>query len=124
MVVSVDVDAPPERSGSSFYKYMARGTLEIPTVNTAASVTLGDDGTCREARAMVGAVSWKPIILDLKGLAGQRPSEDLFRQSAQNVRALADPMSDVRGSAAYKREMAVEFTARALITAWKRAQEQ
>jgi carbon-monoxide dehydrogenase medium subunit len=124
MVVSVDVDAPPARSGSSFYKYMARGTLEIPTVNTAASVTLGDDGTCREARAMVGAVSWKPIILDLKGLAGQRPSEDLFRQSAQNVRALADPMSDVRGSAAYKREMAVEFTARALITAWKRAQEQ
>jgi len=30
-------------------------------------------------------------------------------------------MSDVRGSAAYKREMAVEFAARALVTAWQRA---
>ena len=31
-------------------------------------------------------------------------------------------MPDVRGSAAYKREMAVEFSARALIKAWRRAQ--
>jgi hypothetical protein len=29
----------------------------------------------------------------------------------------------VRGSAAYKREMAVEFSARALVSAWKRAQQ-
>jgi len=39
----------------------------------------------------------------------------------QPVRKLAEPMSDVRGSAAYKREMAVEFAARALIAAWERA---
>jgi CO/xanthine dehydrogenase FAD-binding subunit len=31
-------------------------------------------------------------------------------------------MSDVRGSAAYKREMAVEFSYRALMKAWQRAQ--
>jgi CO/xanthine dehydrogenase FAD-binding subunit len=30
-------------------------------------------------------------------------------------------MADVRGSIAYKREMAVEFAARALISAWQRA---
>jgi CO/xanthine dehydrogenase FAD-binding subunit len=37
------------------------------------------------------------------------------------VRSLAQPMPDVRGSIPYKREMAVEFAARALITAWERA---
>ena len=47
-----------------------------------------------------------------------------MRESVQNVRTLAEPMSDVRGSAAYKREMAVEFSARALITAWKRSGKQ
>ena len=36
-------------------------------------------------------------------------------------RSAAQPMPDVRGSAAYKREMAVEFAARALISAWQRA---
>jgi CO/xanthine dehydrogenase Mo-binding subunit/CO/xanthine dehydrogenase FAD-binding subunit len=123
MVVGFDVDTPPARSGSSFYKYMARGVLEIPTVNTGARVTLNADGTCSNARACVGAVSWKPIVLELKELAGQRLSEDLLRKSVQSVRGLVEPTSDVRGSAAYKREMAVEFSARALIAAWQRAQK-
>ncbi|MGH8623701.1 MAG: hypothetical protein ACRET3_16360, partial [Burkholderiales bacterium] len=111
-------------SGSSFHKYMARGVLEIPTVNTAAAITLDADGTCRHARAAIGAVSWKPIVLDLKALAGKRLNEDLLRESVQGVRAAAEPVSDVRGSATYKREMAVEFAARALITAWQRARQR
>jgi len=121
MVVTVEVDAPPQRSGSSFFKYMPRGVLEIPTVNTAAAITLNADGTCASARLAVGAVSWKPIILDLKELAGKRPDNVLLRKSVQGVRALAEPMSDVRGSATYKREMAVEFSYRALFKALQRA---
>ena len=123
MVVGFEVDTPPARSGSSFYKYMARGVLEIPTVNTAAMVTLDADGNCASARVCVGAVSWKPIVLDVKDLAGKRLNDDLARESVQNVRSLAEPASDVRGSTAYKREMAVEFAARALITAAQRAQK-
>jgi CO/xanthine dehydrogenase Mo-binding subunit len=123
MVVAIELDPPPARSGSSFYKYMARGVLEIPTVNTAAAVTLNADGTCSRARAAIGAVSWKPIVLDLKELAGKRLNEDLLRASVQGVRAAVEPVSDVRGSATYKREMAVEFTCRALAKAWKRAQQ-
>lgn len=123
MVVSVEVDPPPARSGSSFFKYMARNVLEIPTVNTAAAVTLNVDGTCARARACIGAASWKPVVLDLKDLAGGRLGEDAVHKAAQTARALVEPMSDVRGSAAYKREMAVEFTARALLRAAKRARE-
>jgi carbon-monoxide dehydrogenase medium subunit len=100
---------------------MARGTLEIPTVNTAASVVLNTAGACAAARLAVGAVSWKPIVLDVKDLAGQRLSEESLRKVAQTVRPLVEPMSDVRGSAAYKREMAVEFSYRALNKAWRRA---
>jgi CO/xanthine dehydrogenase Mo-binding subunit/CO/xanthine dehydrogenase FAD-binding subunit len=122
MVVSIEVDPPPPRSASSFCKYMPRGVLEIPTVNTAASVALNTAGTCTAARLAVGAVSWKPIVLDLKQLAGQRLSEELLRKAVQGVRELAEPMSDVRGSAPYKREMAVEFSYRALYKASQRAQ--
>jgi carbon-monoxide dehydrogenase medium subunit len=124
MVVSVEIDAPPARSGSSFFKYMARQTLEIPTVNTAAAVQLNANGTCARARICVGAVSWKPVVLELKELAGRRLDEAGARKAAQAVRALVEPMSDVRGSAAYKREMAVEFTVRALLLAAKRALSQ
>jgi CO/xanthine dehydrogenase Mo-binding subunit/CO/xanthine dehydrogenase FAD-binding subunit len=121
MVVAIEVDSPPHRSGSSFCKYMARRVLEIPTVNTAAAVSLNADGTCASARLVVGAVSWKPIVPDLRQLTGQRLDKGLLRKAVQGVRTLAEPMSDVRGSAAYKREMAVEFSYRALFKALQRA---
>ncbi len=121
MVVSVAVEPQPAGSGSSFLKYMARGVLEIPTVNTAAMVTLDANGKCRRARVAVGSVSWKPIVLELEELAGQVPTENVVRAAVQPVRAAAQPMSDVRGSAAYKRNMAVEFAARAVLAAANRA---
>ncbi|HET9664290.1 MAG TPA: molybdopterin cofactor-binding domain-containing protein, partial [Burkholderiales bacterium] len=121
IVVSVEVDAQPAGSGSSFHKYMPRGVLEIPTVNTAARICIDADARCSEARIVVGAVSWKPIVLDLSSLAGKRLDMETAREAARPVHALAEPMSDVRGSAAYRREMAVEFAARALMTAWQRA---
>ena len=121
IVVSVEVDAEPPRTGSSFHKYMPRGVLEIPTVNTAARVSVDGNGRCTDSRVVVGSVSWKPIVLDLEELRGTKLEFGLAREAAKPVRALAEPMSDVRGSAAYKREMAVEFAARALMTAWERA---
>jgi CO/xanthine dehydrogenase FAD-binding subunit len=60
-------------------------------------------------------------VLDLSPLAGKTLDEKLVRDAVQHVRPLATPMPDVRGSAAYKREMAVEFAARALLRAWRRA---
>jgi CO/xanthine dehydrogenase FAD-binding subunit len=73
---------------------------------------------------VVGSVSWKPIILEPRELAGQQLDEALVRRSVQNVRTLAQPVADVRGSIAYKREMAVEFAVRALMSAWQRATRQ
>jgi aerobic carbon-monoxide dehydrogenase medium subunit len=121
MLIAIELDPLPARSGSSFYKYLPRHAAEIPCVNTAAVVTLDKDGKCRMARVMVGAVSWKPIILEPKELVGQHLTDNLLREVVQGVRSLAQPMANVRGSVAYKREMAVEFAARALITAAQRA---
>ncbi len=121
MVTGCEVDPLPPRAGSSFYKYMARAVLEIPTVNTAALVRLDAKGQCESARVAIGSVSWKPIVLEPKELVGKPLSEDALRAAVQDARKLAQPMSDVRGSATYKREMAVEFAYRALNTARQRA---
>lgn len=121
MVVSVAVPPQPMRTGSSFFKYMARGVLEIPTVNTAATVTLDGQGKCERAQVAVGAVSWKPIVLDLAALKGKALDDAAVRAAVMPVRAAAQPMSDVRGSAAYKRNMAVEFSVRAVLQAAARA---
>lgn len=124
LVVNVEVDPLPPRTGSAFHKYMLRGQLEIPTVNVAATMTLDATGNCAAARVVIGCVSWKPIVLDLNEMIGKKIDEQTLRNAVQSVRTLAQPMSDVRGSAAYKCEMAVEWAARMLIKAWQCAAER
>jgi CO/xanthine dehydrogenase FAD-binding subunit len=120
MVVRFEVDTPTTRTGSSFLKHLPRGVIETPTVNTAAAVTL-DGGLCTSARVIVGSVSWKPIVLELSQCVGEAPDEHRLREAVQPVRDLAEPISNVRGSAMYKRHMAVEFAFRALRLAAERA---
>ena len=65
-------------------------------------------------------MSWKPIVLDLRECVGHKPEDDLLRACVQPVRDLAEPIANVRGSAMYKRNMAVEFAFRALREAARR----
>ena len=120
-VTAIEVDASPPRTGSSFRKYLPRSVIEMPTVNAAAMVQLDAAGKCAAARVVVGSVSWKPIVLDLARLVGSAFDVEGVRAAVQEVRTLAQPLANVRGSVAYKREMAVEFAARALLSAWRRA---
>ena len=57
----------------------------------------------------------------LRQLVGNTFDVAEVRAAAQQMRTLAQPLANVRGSVAYKREMAVEFAARALLAAWRRA---
>jgi CO/xanthine dehydrogenase Mo-binding subunit/CO/xanthine dehydrogenase FAD-binding subunit len=123
MVVAIEVDAQPARSGSSFLKLMPRGVIETPTVNAAAAITLDAAGRCAAARVVIGSVSWKPIVLDLSECVGHAPEDALLRSAVQRVRDLAQPFANVRGSVMYKRNMAVEFAFRALREAARRAGE-
>jgi CO/xanthine dehydrogenase FAD-binding subunit len=95
--------------------------LETPAVNAAACVTLDAQGKCVAARLVVGSVSWKPIVLNLSALQGTTFDETRIRHAVKPVRDRADPMTNVRGSALYKRNMAVEIGARMLLLAWQRA---
>ncbi len=123
MIVCVDIKAVPPRSGSAFHKFLPRGVMETPTVNAAACVTLDVKGACVAVRLVVGAVSWKPIVLQLKALHGTQFDEAAIRAAVQPVHGLAQPMVNVRGSAQYKRNMAVEIGARMVIAAWQRAKK-
>ncbi len=124
MVIAIEVDALPAHSGSAFHKFLPRGVMETPAANAAATVTLDARGKCIAARLVVGAVSWKPVVPDLSSLNGMTFDEEKIRAAVQPVRDLAQPQANVRGSAMYKRNMAVEIGARTLIRAWQRAAQK
>ena len=89
----------------------------------AATVTLESDGErCREARIGLGSVGMTPLRApSAESLAGQRLDDNVLRATGEAARADVDPLSDHRGSAAYKREMTAVMVVRALTQAWEAA---
>ena len=124
LVTAVTVPLLPVASGATFLKFLPRTADDYATVAVAAIVTLEPDGErCREARIALGSVGVTP----LRGMAaeailsGQRLSESLLQAAGEAVKGVVDPLSDHRGSAAYKREMAGVMIGRALTQAWEAA---
>ena len=125
LVTAVTVPLLPAASGATFLKFLPRTADDYATVAVAAIVTLEPDGErCREARIALGSVGVTP----LRGMAaeallsGQRLSERLLQAAGEAVKGQVDPLSDHRGSAAYKREMTGVMVGRALTQAWEAAQ--
>ena len=101
-------------------------TAQVPPTSSAAKYTsaprshavgvFGDvtDGVLRGLRIFLGGVGPRPMRARAveSALTGQRA--DRIADAAALVRDEVDPIDDVRGSAAYKREMSRVWTERAL----------
>ena len=124
LVTAVTVPLLPAASGASFIKFLPRTADDYATVAVSVVVTLEPDGErCREARIALGSVGVTPIRARAAEalLAGERLGEGLLRAAGEAVKGEVDPLSDHRGSAAYKREMAAVMVGRAIGQAWETA---
>jgi carbon-monoxide dehydrogenase medium subunit len=127
VVTAVTVPLLPPASGASFIKFLPRTADDYATVAVAATLTLEPDGErCRQARIALGSVGMTPLRSQSAEaqLAGQRLDERLLRAAGDAARADVDPLSDHRGSAAYKREMTAVMVVRALTQAWEAARRE
>lgn len=123
LVVGVEVPFPAPGSGSTFIKFLPRTADDYATVAVTANLTLNPDGACREARIALGSVG--PTTLRAREaealLTGERLTEPLLAAAGEAAKRVVDPLTDQRGSAEYKREMAGVFVRRAIRSAWARA---
>lgn len=97
---------PAERSGCvfAFEKVSKRTHLDIASVNTALSLRL-ERGRIASACVSAGGVAPVPLQLQKTSafLEGRKPDVDTARGAAALARSEVRPISDVRGSADYKR---------------------
>jgi carbon-monoxide dehydrogenase medium subunit len=112
---------PAAGSGSAFLKFLPRTADDYATVAAAASLRL-DNGVCRDVRLALGSAGPTPIRARAAEaiLEGQAPTDSTLRAAAAAVKDEVDPLSDIRGSAEYKREMSEVFAYRALRQALER----
>ena len=109
-------DAGP-RTGSAHLKLGRRGGgWDLALVGVAASLTLAADGTVAAARIALASVG--PTVLRGRGaegcLQGRVPDEAALEAAAEAAAAEARPISDVRATGDYRRELTRVLALRAL----------
>lgn len=112
------VKVPPMPAGSrlAYKKFLPRTADDYATVAVAVRLGVGPDGTCKDIRIGLGALAVTPLRgKAVEGaLLGKKLTPESIREAAALVRDEVDPLDDVRGSAAYKREMARVWTERTI----------
>jgi len=106
------------RTGVAFEE-LVRRKGDFAIVAAAASVTLGEDGTCQDVRLALAGVSDRPVRVETAPsiLFGQRPTDDKLREAAAAACRGLEPESDVMASAEYRLAMAEVYARRALAAA-------
>ena len=117
LIAELHVPVQPAGARAAYAKFTALSADDWPAVGVA--VWLRRDGdTVAEARVVVGGATVRPTRMTAAEavLAGSRDAT-VFADAAIAAAAHVDPIADVRGSRAYKREMVRVFVARALARA-------
>lgn len=122
ILTEIRIPVPPPRSGGAYLK-LERKVGDFATVAVATQLTLGANGACE--RVGIGLTNVGPTLIKAKKaeafLKGKRLDEGTIRQAAQLAAEEAQPTSDLRGPAEYKRDLVRVLTARALGKAVERA---
>ncbi|MHC4606456.1 MAG: FAD binding domain-containing protein [Planctomycetota bacterium] len=121
----VIVPKPPPRSGAAYARFGLRDGNTIAVAAVAAGLLLSKDGVTIDARIVLGAVAPVPKLAKSAGaaLVGRPPGPEAFRLAAEAAEKEAEPISDVRGSAEFRRRLVGVLTHRALSAALQRAEE-
>jgi carbon-monoxide dehydrogenase medium subunit len=120
----VEVELPPLLpSTGCCFKEVARRRGDFALMGVAATITVGDDRACVDARLAYCGAGDRPIIAAQasQSLVGRRVSEATILEAAALVRRTIDPPGNLHASKEYQRHLAGVLTRRALQTALERA---
>ncbi|MBI2186905.1 MAG: xanthine dehydrogenase family protein subunit M [Acidobacteria bacterium] len=123
LIAEVHVPAQPTGARTWYEKFTALSADDWPTVGVAVwyrTDAAGSDTTrptvMTEARVAVSAATERPVRVPAaeSALTGAAPDDATFRKAADAAADAVEPLADLRGSAAYKREMIRVHVRRAL----------
>ncbi|GFG73541.1 FAD binding domain-containing protein [Mycobacterium botniense] len=119
--ILLEIRIPLRHNTSSAYAKVERRVGDWAVAAAGAAVTLGGDVI---AAAKVGLTAVNPdaeALAEVSGaLVGKPATEEVFAEGGRRAAAACEPVTDVRGTAEYKRHLAAELTTRTLRTAVER----
>ncbi len=126
LLVRFILPEPAPHSASRYANIGLRNAMEIDAVNMTVNMVLESDGlTVKTLKLVMGSVAPIPVIsAEVPALlAGREFSDDLAKKAASAAAGEARPISDIRATAEYRREVVSVLARRLLQEAFKAAQE-
>ncbi len=125
-VAEIRLPARPQGGGDAYLRFIPRTEMDIAVVGVGAAIQIGADGICTAARIALGAVAPTVVLAEEAGaaLVGTSLDDDALEAMAAAVRAACKPISDKRGTAAYRTAMAGTLAKRVIGIARQRAGEK
>lgn len=114
---------PPQGFGAAYARFGLREANACALAGVAASLLLDERQIVRDARICLGAVAPTPILISTARvlLLGRKAEGETLRRAVEMAMEVSKPISDIRGSADYRRDLIGVLTERALVSARQRA---
>jgi aerobic carbon-monoxide dehydrogenase medium subunit len=121
LLTEVRVPGLPAGTGSRVYE-VSRRHGDFALVGAVTLLEPGADGVIGKARIALFGVNPTPVRASEAEqiLAGQTPSEALFREAGETASRDLEPDGDIHASAEYRKEVAAVVVRRALVSAAER----
>jgi CO/xanthine dehydrogenase FAD-binding subunit len=122
-ILEFRLQKPPPRSADAYLRFIPRTEMDIAVVGAAVSLTLDSDGTCADARVVLGAVAPTAILVPeaAAALVGCKLEETVLAVLDQAARRACKPIDDKRGTIEYRTKVAGVLARRTATIAYERA---
>jgi len=124
LLVALQIPPVKKHAGAHYLRFIPRNEMDIAVVGVGAYVELANrKKEFKNVRIALGAVAPTPLLAreasDL--LVGREVSAEVIEEAAEAARAIARPISDMRGTAEFRTHLVGVLTKRALNGAVARA---
>jgi len=121
LLVAIQIPELAPRTGSAFLK-MTRVSADLSKVSVAVAI-LRDGDVCKGCRIALGAVAETPLRAKKaeEMLKGEKVKEALVEKASLQASQEIQPITDLRSTAWYRKEVAKVLVRDAINLAWKRA---
>ncbi len=123
-VEGVFIPYQPENSFTAYLKFSHRSKVDIAIVGVASRVQV-EDGICKDARIVLGAVA--PVPMRAREtesfVKGKAIDEEVAQEAGSIASRESKPITDVRATEEYRRHIVGVLTKRALLFSYQKARE-
>ncbi len=117
---------PAKNSACRYGHIGLRNSMEIDCANMAVNIELEEDKeSIKSVKLVMGSVSIRPLVSQAVSalLAGKKLTDELLVKAGEAAQSEAKPISDVRASADYRKEVIDSLARRLIKEAYEAAKE-